>query len=306
MISVDVDDYRRFTQAQRQEIEDYFALNDVALPGMFARSFTIADDKRTIAFECFTRDPGTDKVLLHPDTRVPLTHHEVHLLPVQRPFWLDAEQVCTYWRWFIPIARFTPTSRYTPPKEIHYNMGTLEVQDSDLPFKATIKLVDSAGTELKLAETAVWTVDTPSVVTLEVAGDGLSAIGEIGAPGSTTITAVSRDADGETKLVFQGTVVVVEGAAVMGEIDFEGGGAKVPAEVAPDEAPGDATASNEVAAASPAPATTQAEAEHLAEVAAAAPPAPAAPPAGDASALPAEDAAAGTTATITITEPVVA
>ncbi len=102
--------------------------------------------------------------------------------------------------------------------EIH--MASIEVVDTSGPLAASVSFLDAEGFPTTADDVPAWASDNESSATVSASEDGLSASVEIGGPGAAIISVTSTNTDGSTASA-QGTVTVLPGDAVMGEVTFE-------------------------------------------------------------------------------------
>jgi len=99
-------------------------------------------------------------------------------------------------------------------------MGMISVQDDVAPLQAKVTLLDAEGNVTTADDTPQWSSDDEAVATVEASEDGLSATITIGAPGAAIISVDTTNEDG-SQVHSQGTITVLPGDAVSGDVDFE-------------------------------------------------------------------------------------
>lgn len=100
-------------------------------------------------------------------------------------------------------------------------MSVIEVKADSAPLGASVKFLDSEGHETPADDVPRWSSSDEAVATLTVAEDGLSASVEIGGPGASQIEVRSTEANTGAEVVAAGTVTVLPGDAVVGDVSFE-------------------------------------------------------------------------------------
>lgn len=100
-------------------------------------------------------------------------------------------------------------------------MATIEVSADSLPLNATVKFLDSEGNETPADDVPRWLSSDEAVATLTVAADGLSASAAIGGPGASQIEVRSTETNTGVEVVAAGTITVLPGDAVVGDVTFE-------------------------------------------------------------------------------------
>lgn len=125
----------------------------------------------------------------------------------------------------------------TPPiftTEGETTMGMIAVQDDAAPLSATVVFLDAEGNETTADDVPQWSSDNDSVASVESSEDGMTGTVTIGSPGAAVISVDTTNEDG-TSVHSQGTITVLPGDAVSGDVEF--------AEAqAPAEAPAEPTA----------------------------------------------------------------
>jgi hypothetical protein len=110
------------------------------------------------------------------------------------------------------------------------SMASIEVLDTAAPFGASVGFVDAHGHPTTADDVPAWSSDNEAAATVAASEDGLSATVTVVAPGAAIISVNSVNTDGTTAGA-QGTVTVLPGDAVLGEVTF------TPAEAPPVEEP---------------------------------------------------------------------
>jgi hypothetical protein len=102
-------------------------------------------------------------------------------------------------------------------------VSDIQVQDDSGPLNATATFLDARGNPTSPGATPVWTSSDDNVATVEASDDGMSAtVTIVGGVGATQITCTDpeSEADDTDDIVSVGTVSVVPGRAVVGNIEF--------------------------------------------------------------------------------------
>lgn len=99
-------------------------------------------------------------------------------------------------------------------------MGVIEVKADSLPLGATVKFLDAEGHETPADDVPRWSSSDEAVATLTVSEDGLSAEVAVGGPGASQIEVRSTEANTGAEVVAAGTVTVLPGDAVVGDVTF--------------------------------------------------------------------------------------
>ena len=105
-------------------------------------------------------------------------------------------------------------------------MGMISVQDDASPLHATVVFLDAEGNEATPDDVPSWTSDNEDAATVEASEDGLSGTVTIGSPGAAIISVDTTNEDGST-VHSQGTITVLSGDVVSGDVQFETGGEPV-------------------------------------------------------------------------------
>lgn len=100
-------------------------------------------------------------------------------------------------------------------------MSAVEVKADSLPLNAMVKFLDAEGNETPADDVPRWSSSDEAVASLTVAEDGLSASVAIGSPGASQIEVRSTEANTGAEVVAAGTVTVLPGDAVVGDVTFE-------------------------------------------------------------------------------------
>lgn len=119
----------------------------------------------------------------------------------------------------------------TPPifrNEGETNMGMISVQDTAADLTATVVFLDAEGNETTPDDVPQWSSDNEDAATVQASDDGMSATFTIGAPGAAVISVDSTNTDG-TSVHSQGTITVLPGDAVSGDVQFAEADAGTPA-----------------------------------------------------------------------------
>ena len=101
-------------------------------------------------------------------------------------------------------------------------MGMISVQDDASPLHASVTFLDAEGNPATPDDVPSWTSDNEDAATVEAAEDGLSATVTIGAPGAAIISVDTTNTDGST-VHSQGTITVLSGDVVSGDVQFDSG-----------------------------------------------------------------------------------
>lgn len=102
-------------------------------------------------------------------------------------------------------------------------MSDIQVPADSGPLTGTLAFQDSKGNSTTAAGVPVWTSSDESVATVEASEDGLTATVTVtGNAGASQITATDDEATSDTEddVIAVGTVSVVPGKAVVGNIEF--------------------------------------------------------------------------------------
>jgi hypothetical protein len=99
------------------------------------------------------------------------------------------------------------------------HMSAIQVVDTSLPLNATVSFLDAEGSPTTADDIPAWSSSDDSVALATASEDGLSASVAIGAPGVALITVMTTNDDGSTAEA-QGTITVVPGDAVIGDVSF--------------------------------------------------------------------------------------
>jgi len=101
------------------------------------------------------------------------------------------------------------------------SMSAIEVKADSAPLSASVKFLDSEGNETPADDVPRWSSSDEAVATLTVAEDGLTASVAVGGPGASQIEVRSTEANTGAEVVAAGTVTVLPGDAVVGDVSFE-------------------------------------------------------------------------------------
>ena len=101
-------------------------------------------------------------------------------------------------------------------------MGMISVQDTAADLTATVVFLDAEGNETTADDVPQWSSDNEDVATVQASDDGMSATFVIGSPGAAVISVDSTNEDG-TSVHSQGTITVLPGDAVSGDVQFAEG-----------------------------------------------------------------------------------
>ena len=99
-------------------------------------------------------------------------------------------------------------------------MASIEVLDTAGSLNASVAFLDAHGHPTTADDVPAWSSDNEAAVTVAASEDGLSAVATVVAPGAAIISVTSTNTDGSTASA-QGTVTVMPGDAVIGEVTFE-------------------------------------------------------------------------------------
>lgn len=105
-------------------------------------------------------------------------------------------------------------------------MSEVRVKDTQEPFGAHAKFVDSKGNETVPDTTPTWDSSNEDVATIETSDDGLTAtVTVVGATGEAVIgveTTETHDGEGDPTVIRAvGTVIVEAGDTTTGSIEFD-------------------------------------------------------------------------------------
>jgi hypothetical protein len=108
-----------------------------------------------------------------------------------------------------------------------YEVSDIQVNSDSGPLTATASFLDARGNPTQPGATPEWSSSDENVATVEASGDGLTATvtvtGTVGASQITCLDTESADVS-EDDVLCVGTVSVVPGQAVVGDIQFSEGG----------------------------------------------------------------------------------
>lgn len=101
-------------------------------------------------------------------------------------------------------------------------VSDIQVPDDSGPLTATAQYLDAKGNPTSPGAVPTWTSSDEEVATVEASDDGLTAtVTIVGALGASQITATDVESEGdEDDVISVGTVSVVPGKAVVGNIEF--------------------------------------------------------------------------------------
>jgi hypothetical protein len=98
-------------------------------------------------------------------------------------------------------------------------MGMISVADDSGPLEATVTFLDAEGHVADVDDVPEWTSDNETAATVSASEDGMTGTIEIGAPGAAIISVTTVNEDG-TEVTSQGTITVIAGKAVTGDVEF--------------------------------------------------------------------------------------
>jgi len=119
-----------------------------------------------------------------------------------------------------PVAAF-PLTFY--PTQGGPEVSDIQVPDDSGPLTATATFLDARGNPTNPGATPTWTSSDESVATVVASEDGMSAVVTIvGGLGASQITCTDPESEGDDTddVVCVGTVSVVAGKAVVGNVEF--------------------------------------------------------------------------------------
>jgi hypothetical protein len=102
-------------------------------------------------------------------------------------------------------------------------VSDIQVRDDSAPLTATATFLDARGNPTTPGATPTWTSSDETVATVEASEDGMSAtVTVVGGLGASQITCTDPESEGDDTddVVSVGTVSVVPGQAVVGDIQF--------------------------------------------------------------------------------------
>jgi hypothetical protein len=111
----------------------------------------------------------------------------------------------------------------TPPiftTEGETTMGMISVEDGSGPLSATVVFLDAEGNETTADDVPQWSSDNDAVASVEASEDGMTGTVTIVTPGAAIISVDTTNDDGTT-VHSQGTVTVLPGNAVTGDVEFQ-------------------------------------------------------------------------------------
>lgn len=98
-------------------------------------------------------------------------------------------------------------------------MGMISVADDSGPLSATVTFLDAEGNVAQVDDIPEWSSDNETAATVTGSEDGMTGTVEIGAPGAAVISVTTVNGDG-TEVTSQGTITVIAGKAVTGDVEF--------------------------------------------------------------------------------------
>lgn len=99
------------------------------------------------------------------------------------------------------------------------HMGAVSVDATDnADISATVTFLDAEGNIATVDEVPSWASDNEDTATVTADDDGMTAHVTPGNPGAAVISVTVAGADGD--IVSQGTVTVIAGKAVTGDVEF--------------------------------------------------------------------------------------
>ena len=113
-------------------------------------------------------------------------------------------------------------------------MASIEVPSDSAPLDATVSFLDAEGNATTADDVPQWTSDNEDAATVTASEDGLSARVEVVNPGAAIISVHSVNDDGST-VDAQGTITVLAGDAVIGEVTFTPSAEPLPEPEPPEE-----------------------------------------------------------------------
>jgi hypothetical protein len=120
---------------------------------------------------------------------------------------------------------FPGTPVMATPPIFHYEgrteMGMISVEANAAPLHATVVFLDAEGNETTPDDVPQWSSDNDASVSVEASEDGLSGTcTPTGVAGAAVISVDTTNTDGST-VHSQGTITVLPGDAVSGDVQFE-------------------------------------------------------------------------------------
>jgi hypothetical protein len=118
-----------------------------------------------------------------------------------------------------PVTAFPITFH---PSQGGPEVSDIQVRDDSAPLTATATFLDARGNPTSPGATPTWSSSDEAVATVAASDDGLSAtVTVVGGMGAAQITCTDPEsADAGDDVVSVGTVSVVAGQAVVGDIQF--------------------------------------------------------------------------------------
>lgn len=98
-------------------------------------------------------------------------------------------------------------------------MGMISVADDSGALSATVTFLDAEGNVATPDDVPSWASDNEASATVTASDDGLTGTVEIGAPGAAIISVTTVNDDG-SEVTSQGTITVIAGKAVTGDVEF--------------------------------------------------------------------------------------
>lgn len=102
-------------------------------------------------------------------------------------------------------------------------VSDIQVRDDAGPLTATVTFLDAKGNVTSAGGTPTWSSSDEGVATVDASEDGMTAtVTVVGALGASQITCVDPESEGDTAddVISVGTVSVIPGQAVVGDIEF--------------------------------------------------------------------------------------
>ena len=99
-------------------------------------------------------------------------------------------------------------------------MGMISVADDSGDLTATVVFLDAEGHETEPDDVPQWLSDNEASATVTASDDGMTGTVAIGAPGAAIISVTTVNEDG-SEVTSQGTITVIAGKAVTGDVQFE-------------------------------------------------------------------------------------
>ena len=100
-------------------------------------------------------------------------------------------------------------------------MASIEVTVDSAPLGATVQFLDSKGNPTVPDVLPTWESDNEEVATVEASEDGMRArVTIVGETGAAIISVTTTETNTDTEIRSQGTITVLPGDTVVGEITF--------------------------------------------------------------------------------------